>query len=355
MYLASMNYDRFFKKIFDDVEIAKAFLEDFLEIKINEIEIFKNKNYLTDSSLAVEFDYRCKLNNGEYIIIEMQQWYKIDVVKRFYLYHCLSTSLQLEKLEEIVLAFDTEKRKVIKERVYEGLEPSITLIWMVNDTLGFKEDFIVYRADFENYSNFIFDENIWSKNLDEIKKERKTLFELRENREKNIDSIQKNRLIFMFQSNIVKNNKNKDKLKKYFRWFDFAHKSKNKNNTKEDFKRYKTDKIFSEIIKRLVADNLKEDDMRYILSEEKFKEEYLLYTTAMLEKSKEVEEKSKEVEEKTKEVEKERLEKEKAQVEKEKAQTLLKASINKFLNLGLSKEEIAETLNISVETVEEYL
>ncbi|MBN2693891.1 PD-(D/E)XK nuclease family transposase [bacterium] len=372
MYLVSMNYDRFFKKVFDDVEIAKTFLEDFLEIEIKEIEIFKNKNYLTDSSLAVEFDYRCKLNNGEYVIIEMQQWHKIDVAKRFYLYHCLSTSLQLEKLREIPLGFDSEKKKILKERVYSDLKPAITLIWMVDDNLGFENDYIVYKTDFENYSNFIFDENLWSKDIKEIKKERKTLFELRKNREKDIDSIQKNRLIFMFQSNIVKNNKNKEKLKKYVRWFDFAEKSKKNRNIEADFKEYTKDKIFSEIIKRLKKDRLKEDDMMYILSEEKFKEEYLQYTSAMLEKTKEVEEKNKEleektkeveektkeveektkeVEEKTKEVEEKTKEVEKAQVEKEK---ILKTSINKFLKLGLSKKEIAETLNIPLETLNDY-
>jgi len=30
MYLAPLNYDRFFRKIFKDDAIAKAFLEDFL-------------------------------------------------------------------------------------------------------------------------------------------------------------------------------------------------------------------------------------------------------------------------------------------------------------------------------------
>ncbi len=345
MYLASMNYDRFFKKIFDDVEIAKVFLEDFLEIEIKEIEIFKNKNYLTDSSLAVEFDYRCKLNNGEYIIIEMQQWYKIDVVKRFYLYHCLSTSLQLEKLREIPLILSKNDQKVIKERIYDDLNPAITLVWMVDDTLGFKNDYIVYKTDFENYSSFIFDENLWSKDLKEIKKERDTLFKLKENKEKNVNSIQQNRLIFMFQSNIVKNNKNKEKLKKYIRWFDFASKSKNDKNTKADFKEYETDKIFSEVIKRLRKDRLGEEEMRYIATEEEFKKLYLEHSYYLLEKAKEVEEKTKEVEEKTKEVEKERLEKNK----------ILKTSIKTLLSVGLSKEKIAETLNISVKTVEEYL
>ncbi len=67
---------------------------------------------------------------------------------------------------------------------------------------------------------------------------------------------------------IVKNNKNKEKLKKYIRWFDFASKSKNDKNTKADFKEYEKDKIFSEVIKRLRKDRLGEDEMRYIATEE---------------------------------------------------------------------------------------
>jgi len=126
MYLAPLNYDRFFKKVFGDIETAKAFLEDFLEIKIVELEILDKKKFITDDSIPVEFDYRCKLDNGEYVIIEMQQWYKTDIVRRFYLYHSLSTSLQLEDLGEEVKSIHFS-RKVKKEKLYKDLEPVITL------------------------------------------------------------------------------------------------------------------------------------------------------------------------------------------------------------------------------------
>ncbi|MBN2693991.1 hypothetical protein JXR93_04945, partial [bacterium] len=59
----------------------------------------------------------------------------------------------------------------------------------------------------------------------------------------------------------------------------------------------------------------------------------------------------KQIEQAKKETEKEKIEKEKAQAEKE---TLLKTSIKTLLSVGLTKEKIAQTLNISVETVEKW-
>ena len=41
MYLALLNYDGFFKKVFSDLGIVKCFLEDFLDIKIESIERIK--------------------------------------------------------------------------------------------------------------------------------------------------------------------------------------------------------------------------------------------------------------------------------------------------------------------------
>ena len=40
VYLAPLNYDRFLKKVFSDTSIAKRFLEDFLAIEIQELEVF---------------------------------------------------------------------------------------------------------------------------------------------------------------------------------------------------------------------------------------------------------------------------------------------------------------------------
>ena len=88
MYLAPLNYDRYFKKVFSDMRIAKRFLEDFLDIQILELTYLNDKINITDDAQTVEFDFRCKTSEGSFII-EMQQWYKPDVVQRFYVYHAI--------------------------------------------------------------------------------------------------------------------------------------------------------------------------------------------------------------------------------------------------------------------------
>ena len=54
-------------------------------------------------------------------------------------------------------------------------------------------------------------------------------------------------MIFAFQKNIVKNKK----LKKYVRWFEFAEKTRNKNNVEADFEAYKNDDTLMEVMERL--------------------------------------------------------------------------------------------------------
>ena len=83
MYLVPLNYDPFFKKIFSDVRISKRFLEDFLNITIQKIELLPLDTKITNKASFVSFDFRCKIDD-ECVIIDMQQWYKSDVVKRFY-------------------------------------------------------------------------------------------------------------------------------------------------------------------------------------------------------------------------------------------------------------------------------
>lgn len=86
MFLAPLNYDRYFNKIFSDERIAKRFLEDFLETNITKIEMLKGKYRVTNNASLVEFDFRCKIDNT-YVILDMQQWYKRDITQRFYLYN----------------------------------------------------------------------------------------------------------------------------------------------------------------------------------------------------------------------------------------------------------------------------
>ncbi len=43
MYLAPLNYDRFFRKVFSDPEISRRFLEDFLGTEIRSMEFLKGR------------------------------------------------------------------------------------------------------------------------------------------------------------------------------------------------------------------------------------------------------------------------------------------------------------------------
>jgi hypothetical protein len=263
MYLAPLNYNRFFKKVFANEKIARRFLEDTLEVKIDEFEPLKEKHKITDDAAAVEFDFRCKIG-GAYVIIDMQQWYKWDVVQRFYIYHVLNTGLQLEDLPQKELALLGSTSKFKKIRDYRLVEPVITLIWMVVDALGSDDDYIAFTMAPENIIDFIRNETLWhNPEILELIKERAKLLNVINNGTKSLDFLPKNRLIFMFQKNIVKNKK----IKKYERWFEFAEKTRNENNTKEDFKEYEDDEIFCEIMKRLDRTELNENDFIYIKDE----------------------------------------------------------------------------------------
>lgn len=275
-YLAPLNYDRFFKKIFKDTKIAKAFLEDFLEVKIENIKKLDERHRVTDKSKVIEFDYRCKIE-GKYVIIDMQQWYKPDVSQRFYVYHTANTALQLEDLKTKAIPIpqtnSPEAIKVKEIKDYRLIEPVLTLIWMVDDKLGFEDDFVSFKLLPEAISEFIKNKTIWyEENIIHILKERNKLLEMLKNKTKDIDFLPTNKLIFMFQKNIVKNMEEakKDKTKhktKYARWFNFAQKTLKKDNSKEDFDEFKNDPFFKEIMQRLDQSQLTEQDKQYIIDE----------------------------------------------------------------------------------------
>ncbi len=254
MYLAPLNYDRFFKKVFSDTWISKRFLEDFFEIEIEEIELLDIENRLTDDASLVKFDFRCKAN-GEYFIIDMQQWYKQDIIQRFYTYHTLNTVLQLESLPTSSF---TPIKKTVKD--YSGLAPVKTLIWMVNDKLGFEDDFISFTSlpsDMEDFLNH----PAWeTQDWNTIKLLRAHLIKILGNDNKNLGFLRKNQLIFAFQENIVKNKK----LKEYVKWFEFAKKTKDPENTFNDFDNYAKDEVFIEIMQRLNQNKLNEEDYSYL-------------------------------------------------------------------------------------------
>ncbi len=263
MYIAPLNYDRFFKKVFSHVHIAKAFLEDFLAVTIQEIALLERTKHLTDESARVEIDFRCKIN-GANIIIEMQQWYKPDVIKRFYLYHCVSTALQLETLAEKKVPIKTEDKRA-KDRSYKEVVPVLTLVWMVDDSLQFSEHFMGYTTAPETALSFLENHDLWEKeDRTELLDIRQNILKILDNNHKNLDFLRKNRLVFMFQENIIKD----DKFPNYHRWFEFAEKTRHKNNKKTDFIKFRKEDLFQDIMRIIGKDALNKDDLNYIETEE---------------------------------------------------------------------------------------
>ena len=270
MYLAPLNYDRFFKKVFSDKSTAKRFLEDFLDVTIEEIEELGSKHRITDDSKVVEFDYRCKID-GKYIIIDMQQWYKPDVSQRFYMYHAINASLQLEDMPDKVIIIDQNEidgEKRVKEiKDYRIVEPVLTIIWMADDNLGYKENYISFALMPHLVEEFLKDEKLWKKeNIKELLKNREDLIKTINNDTKEIGFLKKNELIFIFQKNIVKkiDEYKKESSYKYKKWFEFADKTKNKENNEKDFEEYINDDRFKEPIRRLCKTELSDDDIKYI-------------------------------------------------------------------------------------------
>ena len=88
------------------------------------------------------------------------------------------------------------------------------------------------------------------------------------NTKKDIDFLAKNSLVFMFQKNIIKD----EKLDRYTRWFRFAEKTRDGNNIKEDFNEFRGDEIFEEIINSITTQRLVPNDIEYIKGEKQLLE-----------------------------------------------------------------------------------
>ena len=271
MYLAPLNYDRYFKKVFSDTKIAKRFLEDFFEITIETIELLTIQHKITDDAVAVEFDFRCKIDNN-FVIIDMQQWYKSDVVHRFYTYHCINTALQLEKLPLKSIPFENGKERKVKD--YTKILPVITFVWLVDDTFGCKEDYLSYTMTPEIVSDFIKNNLLWkNQDITALLKERTLSLGQLTNKTKKLDFLGKNKLIYAFQKNIVANSRKEgSKYHKYQNWFELAEKTKNKLNQKSDFLKFTEDEIFDNLIRRMSKETLTEEDYTYIDNYEQFTE-----------------------------------------------------------------------------------
>ena len=158
-----------------------------------------------------------------FVIIDMQQWFKTDIVKRFYMYHSMNTVLQLEKMPDKSIDLEENRKRDIKD--YDKLIPVITLIWLADDDLNFNDDFVSYMMTGEILNDFI---------------------------------------------------KNK-KYSKYLKWFELAEKTRNRLNEKGWFDEYLKDEIFVEIIKRINTESFEQVDWEYITDYEKFREKVNRY------------------------------------------------------------------------------
>ncbi len=282
MYLAPLNYDRYFKKVFSDIRIAKRFLEDFFDVTIDELELLPTKHKITDDATAVEFDFRCKIGDN-FVIIDMQQWFKSDIVKRFYMYHSMNTVLQLEKMPDKSIDLEDNKKRDIKD--YDKLIPVITLIWLADDDLNFNDDFVTYIMTGETIHDFIKNKNLWKEeNLLQLLAEREKCLEIINNKTRKLDFLQKNKLIYAFQPNIVRNKK----FSRYLPWFELADKTRNKLNEKGWFDEYLKDEIFVEIIKRISTESFEQVDWEYINDYEKFTEQVKRFEQVFIEQGIEI-------------------------------------------------------------------
>jgi hypothetical protein len=254
MYLLPLNVDELFKRVFSDPQIAKAFMEDMLGVKITEIIKMDTDHRMTNNAALVRFDYRCKIND-QYVIIEMQQGYKKNVVKRFFLYHCLNTALQLETITETL--HTDKKGKEHRTREYKELQAAITIVWLVHDNFGLEVDYIEYNPYPKVWMDFIKNDSLWNGAKNVLKNHRDQLLSMLENDRRSLDFLTENRLFFVFQPNIIQN---KQALS-YVKWFEFAEKTRDPNNTEADFAAYSDNLIFSSIMERLAVSHSDNQDL----------------------------------------------------------------------------------------------
>ena len=84
--------------------------------------------------------------------------------------------------------------------------PVITLIWMVEDTLNFTDDYVSYTLTPEIVLEFLKNNLLWqNKDVTELLQQREVALKQIQNRTKQLDFLQKNRIIYAFQKNIVNN------------------------------------------------------------------------------------------------------------------------------------------------------
>ncbi|MEN9612474.1 MAG: hypothetical protein RLZZ628_3288 [Bacteroidota bacterium] len=264
MYLVPLNLDEPFKKVFECEDIAKAFIQDMLNVEITFIKKLDTDRKITNAAALIRFDYRCKINN-QYVIVEMQQGYKQDVIKRFYLYHCLDTALQLETIKETIVK--DAKGREHRTRNYSELEPVITIIWMAQDNFDLESDYIEYNIYPKAFADFVRDNTLWESPKSVLEARRADLFRHPKVDRRELSFLEKNRLIFVFQPNVVKNKQ----FAPYVKWFEFAEKTRNPNNKASDFDEYSNHLIFAQMMNRLSVGHADNQDLIKEMGEEAYR------------------------------------------------------------------------------------
>ena len=264
---------------------------------------------VTDSSRIVIFDYHCVFDDDTNLLIDMQQWYKSDLVKRFYMYHSVQSALQLETISEAVpipnsidqidqirnyIIDDEEKASDEKELKIEGkiksynyneVIPSVTIVWLVHETLGFEETpYINYVLQNEEIDSFIMNskEDLSKMSKEEIIAKLQKFRNVSLNKTKGLDFLKQNKLCFFFQKNIVKLGlKNSNLNKDLFKWFEFAERSADDNNKEEDFVELAKEKHFGTIIERLKCNSLNPMEREYLIKESDFIKAQQVYANSL--------------------------------------------------------------------------
>ncbi len=359
MEILPLTYDRYFKKVFSNTRITKQFLEDFLGIEIESIELFDKDFNVTNTSRELRFDCVGKADQ-QHFIVEMQQWYKYDVVKRFYLYHCANTLLQLENMpmrERLVRNRSTGEFKLKKEKDYSTLTPTITILWFVDDSFKITKEYVNYIVLPEDTKDFILNENLWS-NKEKLEQTRQELINLLNNNEKGLTFLQDNKMIYALQRQIIKN----DRQQKYFRWFDFAEKTKNKNNSKSDFYEYKDNDIFDEIMRLLSVQFVPEKDIKQAEDYCDYNEKYLKqvdmdykrgFAKAKKELGQELKENKKELKENKKELKENKKELKENKKELETNKETIINSAKAMLQANMSVKQVQKITKLSKDLVKE--
>jgi hypothetical protein len=162
MEILPLTYDKYFKKAFSNKDIARRFLEDFFDVEIEEIVLLQRDENLTNEARELRFDCRCK-SESEHFIVEMQQWYKYDAIKRFYMYHCANTVLQLKdmpKANRMVRNRRTGEYRQISVKDYSTLTPVNTILWFVDDSLKMNKG-IVKLALSVDTDELLLNDELW--------------------------------------------------------------------------------------------------------------------------------------------------------------------------------------------------